>query len=36
MYRFCLDHEEWQSQGKEHSGIFLLPQLQISDRLYHK
>jgi hypothetical protein len=30
---FCLIHEEWQSQGKEHSGIIFVPQFQISDRL---
>ncbi len=30
---FCLIHEEWQSQGKEHSGIILVPQFQISDHL---
>jgi hypothetical protein len=30
---FCLIHEEWQSQGKEHSGIILIPQFQISDHL---
>jgi hypothetical protein len=30
---FCLIHEGWQSQGKEHSGIILIPQFQISDHL---
>lgn len=30
---FCLIHEEWQSQGKEHAGIILIPQFQISSRL---
>jgi hypothetical protein len=30
---FCLIHEEWQSQSKEHAGIILIPQFQISSRL---
>lgn len=30
---FCLIHEEWQAQGKEHAGIILVPQFQISSRL---
>jgi hypothetical protein len=30
---FCLIHEEWQGQGKEHAGIILIPQFQISNRL---
>jgi len=30
---FCLIHEEWQAQGKEHAGIILIPQPQISNRL---
>jgi hypothetical protein len=30
---FCLIHEEWQEQGKEHSGIIFVPQFQISNRL---
>ena len=30
---FCLMHEEWQAQGKEHAGIVLIPQVQISNRL---
>ncbi len=30
---FCLIHEEWQSQGKQHAGIILIPQFQISNRL---
>ncbi|MGH9834339.1 MAG: DUF5615 family PIN-like protein [Blastocatellia bacterium] len=30
---FCLIHEEWQQQGKEHAGIILIPQFQISNRL---
>ncbi|HZF37487.1 MAG TPA: DUF5615 family PIN-like protein [Blastocatellia bacterium] len=30
---FCLIHEERQSQGKQHEGIILIPQFQISNRL---
>lgn len=30
---FCLIHEEWRSRGKSHSGIVLVPQAQISNRL---
>ena len=30
---FCVIHEEWQSQGKKHAGIILIPQFQISSRL---
>ena len=30
---FCLIHEEWQADGKEHAGIILIPQFQISNRL---
>ncbi|MGH9840379.1 MAG: DUF5615 family PIN-like protein [Blastocatellia bacterium] len=30
---FCLIHEEWQAQRKEHAGIILIPQSQISNRL---
>lgn len=30
---FCLIHEEWLAQGKEHFGIILIPQPQISNRL---
>lgn len=30
---FCLIHEEWQKQGKEHAGIILVPQFQVSNRL---
>lgn len=30
---FCLIHEEWQAEGKEHAGIILIPQFQISNRL---
>ena|SRR5437016_8406218 len=30
---FCLIHAEWQAQGKEHAGIILIPQFQISNRL---
>jgi predicted nuclease of predicted toxin-antitoxin system len=30
---FCLIHEEWQSQGKRHAGIILIPQFQISNRM---
>lgn len=29
---FCLIHEEWQAQGKQHAGIILIPQFQISNR----
>jgi predicted nuclease of predicted toxin-antitoxin system len=29
---FCVIHEEWQSQGKEHAGIILVPQHQVSSR----
>jgi hypothetical protein len=30
---FCLIHAEWQAQGKDHCGIVLIPQYQISSRL---
>lgn len=30
---FCLIHEEWQGENKEHAGILLIPQYQISNRL---
>lgn len=30
---FCLIHKEWQALGKEHAGIILIPQMQISNRL---
>jgi hypothetical protein len=30
---FCVIHEEWQAQGKEHAGIVLVAQFQISNRL---
>ena len=30
---FCLIHEEWRAQGKDHAGIILIPQSQISNRL---
>ena len=30
---FCLIHEEWQTQGREHAGIILIPQYQISSQL---
>jgi hypothetical protein len=30
---FSSIHEEWQSQGKQHAGIILIPQFQISNRL---
>jgi hypothetical protein len=30
---FCLIHKEWRAQGKEHTGIILIPQFQISNRL---
>lgn len=30
---FCLIHDEWRVQGKEHAGIILIPQFQISNRL---
>jgi predicted nuclease of predicted toxin-antitoxin system len=29
---FCVIHEEWQSQGKEHAGIILVSQHQVSSR----
>ncbi|HZV04200.1 MAG TPA: DUF5615 family PIN-like protein [Gemmataceae bacterium] len=29
---FCVIHDEWQSQGKEHGGIILVPQHQVSSR----
>jgi predicted nuclease of predicted toxin-antitoxin system len=29
---FCVIQDEWQSQGKEHAGIILVPQHQISSR----
>jgi predicted nuclease of predicted toxin-antitoxin system len=29
---FCVIHEEWMSQGKEHAGIILVPQHQVSSR----
>jgi hypothetical protein len=29
---FCVIHDQWQSQGKEHAGIILVPQHQISSR----
>jgi hypothetical protein len=30
---FCLIHAEWQAQGKDHCGIILIPQYQLSSRL---
>jgi uncharacterized protein with PIN domain len=30
---FCVLHEQWQSRGKEHAGIILVPQHQVSSRL---
>ncbi len=30
---FCLLHEEWREKGKEHAGIILIPQSQISHRM---
>jgi hypothetical protein len=30
---FCLLHEAWHAQGKQHAGIILIPQYQISSRL---
>ena len=30
---FCLIHEQWQAQGKNHEGIILVPQHHISSRL---
>lgn len=30
---FCLIHAEWQAQGKQHTGVILIPQFQISNRL---
>lgn len=30
---FCLIHDEWRAEGKEHAGIILIPQFQISNRL---
>ena len=29
---FCLIHEEWRAQDKEHAGIILIPQYQICNR----
>jgi hypothetical protein len=29
---FCVIHEQWQAQGKEHAGIILVPQHQVSSR----
>jgi hypothetical protein len=29
---FCVIHERWRSQGKEHAGILLVPQHQVSSR----
>jgi hypothetical protein len=29
---FCLIHDEWRAQGKQHAGIILVPQFQISSR----
>jgi hypothetical protein len=29
---FCVIHEQWQSQGKQHAGIILVPQHQVSSR----
>src|SRR5438874_4673036 len=26
---FCLIHEQWQAQGKDHAGIILVPQHQV-------
>jgi len=31
---FCVIHEQWQAQGKEHAGIILVPQHQVSSRSY--
>jgi hypothetical protein len=30
---FILIHEEWQRKGREHAGIILVPQFQISHRM---
>jgi len=30
---FVIIHEEWQREGKEHAGIILVPQFQISHRM---
>ena len=30
---FCLMHAAWHAQGKQHAGIILIPQYQISSRL---
>lgn len=30
---FCVIHDEWQSQGKQHAGIILVPQHQVSSRM---
>jgi|ERR1043165_414784 hypothetical protein len=29
---FCVIHEQWEAQGKEHAGIILVPQHQVSSR----
>ena len=29
---FCIIHEQWQSQGRQHAGIILVPQHQVSSR----
>ena len=29
---FCVIHEQWQAHGKEHAGIILVPQHQVSSR----
>src|SRR5207247_8290350 len=29
---FCVIHEQWQSQGREHAGIVLVPQHHVSSR----
>jgi hypothetical protein len=29
---FCVIHQQWQSKGKEHAGIILVPQHHISSR----
>jgi len=29
---FCIIHQEWRSQGKEHAGIILVPQHHVSSR----
>jgi hypothetical protein len=30
---FCVIHEQWRAQGRDHAGIILVPQHQVSSRL---